>query len=184
MTAIRFLSALAILCSIPACYVEHESTIYVPAHPADEWEPEVPQYSIDSDATLGDIHPGVETGLYVEYASGGLWRLYATCGDVSTYGSCHWQVATIVNGGSFGGTEPDDLDADDQLFSDEIGAWLDAYTAGDIDGMFVQTTPGASLEIDAILDDDSAWEYVFWVSEGEAVYGAPTNPIELVPTEP
>ncbi len=186
MPAIPRLAALLLLATLPACYVGTE-TVYVEREPeyGSDYAPDddVPLLWIDSDAELVDFAPGEETGLFIEYASGGLWRLYATCGDLDL-GDCHWDVVTAVYGGSFVGTEPHDLEADDLLSSDDLGAWMDVFTGADFDGMYVQTTPGASLEVDALLAGEPAWDYVFWVSDGDVVYGAPNNPFELVPTDP
>ncbi len=185
MHQIPRLAALLLVATLPACYVGTE-TVYVEREPyyydSDD-EDEVPLLWIDSDAELAELAPGEETGLFIEYASGGLWRLYTTCGDLDL-GDCHWDVVTTVRGGSFVGTDPYDLEYEDLLSSDDLGAWFDAFTGADLDGMYVQTTPGASLEVDALLDGEPAWDYVFWVSDGEAVYGVPSNPFELLPTDP
>lgn len=187
MHAIRLLTALLVISSLPACYAETETVyVVVPEEGGSVGgvDEEYPRQAIDSDAELTDLAPGLETGLYVEYLSGGLWRLYTTCGDVELYGDCHWDVVTTVRDGEFFGVEPDGLEVGDWVDADAYGPWLDAYTGADFDGMFVQTTPGAGLLIDALLDGDDARDYLFWVSGGSAVYGATANPLELVPTIP
>jgi hypothetical protein len=179
------LPALALPFALSACVFPTE-TVYVERDPAEPVSDSVavPRRSIDTDAILTEIYPGYDTGLYIEYESGGLWYLYTTCSDVAVYGDCHWDVITTVNGGDFIGTTGDDLESSDLLTFDDFGPRYDVYTGEDFDGVFIQTTPGASLEVDVLLDDDYAWDEVFWVSDGVAVIGPPSNPFELVPTEP
>src|SRR5690606_41867852 len=51
---------------------------------------EVPAAVIDTDATLADIEPGRGVGLFVEYASGGHWRVCVTCDTLESELGCQW----------------------------------------------------------------------------------------------
>jgi hypothetical protein len=59
---------------------------------------------------------------------------------------------------------------------------LVARTGKDFDGFSFQTDPGAAVQIDALLDDAPGNRYLFWVGDGALHSGAPSNPIDLVPS--
>ena len=54
-------------------------------------------------------------------------------------------------------------------------------TAYGVDGFTLYAEPGVVVRFEVYLDGCSANRYVYWVGEGAAHAGAPTNPIELVP---
>ena len=171
------------------CYVESE-TVYIQSdvdEPDDTYScttgiPVAATADIDADAAM-ETSPGVETGLYVEYLSGGLWIVYTTCGDVDLYGACEWDIATSVPDCAFVGAEGYELDGE-VVETDDLGAWATLYTDYGYDGLYIQTQPGASLQLDALLDGDYADSYIFWVEDGAVRSGAPMTPIEFVPDVP
>ena len=184
MNKLSILAPTVLIALLAGCYIEKSSS---PDEGDDYFAPpdDVRTLSIDSDATLTDVVPGAESGVYVEYSAGGLWFVSMTCGDLETYGPCTWDIVTTVLDGSFVGAEPYDLEAaEDELGADDLGAWVYTYTTTDTDGFYIQTTPGATLKVDVLLDELSAPEYLFWVGGGGVHQGAPSNPVELVPTEP
>jgi hypothetical protein len=142
--------------------------------------------SIDTDAELDSITAGSETGLFVEYQSGGRWRIYMVCDyDVSGV-PCEWDVIAAPRDGVIYELTGDGTDGEDLLTSDRLltQANLLTLTYSDFDGMFVDTNPGVAMVVDVFLDGGPAPDLVFWVSDGASNPGAPDNPIEFVPSAP
>ena len=171
------------------CYVESE-TVYIEPNDGPDSSyscatgiPVSATATIDADAAM-ETNPGTETGLYVEYLSGGLWIVYTTCGDVDEYGECEWDIATSVPDCAFVGAEGYELDPGETFETDDLGAWATLYTDYGYDGLYVQTQPGASLQLEALLDGQYAESYIFWVEDGAVRSGAPMTPIEFVPDAP
>lgn len=141
---------------------------------------------IDTDAELADIDPGREAGLFVEYQSGGRWRIYMVC-DYDAQGvPCEWDVIAAPSDGVIyelvgDGTDDEDVLTTDRAFSQ---AQLLTLTFSDFDGMLIDANPGASMIIDAFLDGGPAPDLVFWVSDDAVNPGAPANPVEFLPTSP
>jgi len=137
---------------------------------------------IDVDELL-DVEPGVGAGAFIEYESGGTYHVTTSC-DVEQGGSCYWDIVVtpLVDAAPLS-VSPVDLEADDSV---TLGAGnqmrLVAKTDDDFDGFSFQTEPGAAIEVDALLDDGAANRYLFWVGDGALHSGAPTNPIDLVPS--
>jgi hypothetical protein len=55
-------------------------------------------------------------------------------------------------------------------------------TGQDLDGFSFQTEPGAPIELDVLLDNGPGNRYLFWVGDGALHSGAPSNPIDLIPS--
>jgi hypothetical protein len=78
---------------------------------------------------------------------------------------------------------PLDLESEDSLTFGAGGQLrLEASTGKDFDGFSFQTDAGAAIRVDALLDDAPANPYLFWVGDGALRSGAPSNPIDLVPS--
>lgn len=141
--------------------------------------------AIDSDFALSSIHPGEEVGLFVEYQSGGTWHLFVTCDTKVSEYDCHWDVFTGVTAGRFHDPPREDgLEAADGLYWDGYGAWMTAVTSSGPDGFYMETSPGATVAVEAYLDGEDAHPLLFWIREGAVEPGAPTNPIKFKPTDP
>lgn len=154
---------------------------YDPPGPTD-----IESSTIDTDATIAEIEPGSGAGAFVEVQTGGKWRLYTACDtDLSGY-SCDWDVIITAS-----------VDADIESFEEEnleSSDWVDwegsdslrfiANNATDFDGFRFQATPGATMRVDVYLDAHPAHRYIYWVGDGGLHQGAPTNPIDLVPSAP
>ena len=175
---------------LSGCYVESD-TVYIAQSDGEDTPDETYDCTdgipvdtvatIEADAMM-ETSPGIGSGVYVEYMSGGLWFVYSTCGEVDVYGECEWYIATSVPGCDFVGAEGFDLDSGDALDTDELGTIALFYTDYDYDGLYIQTRPGASLQLEVELDGTPADQYLFWVDDGEVYTGVP--PIELVPDVP
>jgi hypothetical protein len=160
-----------------------------PASCADN--PETPlEASIDVDAKI-ETHAGQGAGVFLEYEKGGHWTLRTAC-DVSVAkesGPCAWDIiVTPQTGRSISNVVPQDLEAQ----TDSVGIFPDpkypdsyqfvAETSDDLDGFTFDTEPQTAIAVDTFLDGECAMPYVFWVGDGAAHLGAPSNPLVLVPT--
>jgi hypothetical protein len=142
----------------------------------------IEQATIDADQLL-DVEPGAGAGAFIEYESGGTYHVTTSC-DVEQGGSCFWDiVVTPLADAPLLGVSALDLESDDSV---TLGSGnqvrLVARTGSDFDGFSFQTDPGAAIEVDALLDDGAANRFLFWVGDGALHSGAPTNPIDLVPS--
>jgi hypothetical protein len=137
---------------------------------------------IDTDQTL-DFESGKGAGIFVEYESGGTYHVTTSC-DVDQ-GDCFWDIIAMpLDRAEVKSVAPADLESDDSVtFGAGNQVRLAAYTLSDFDGFTLKTEPGAALEIDALLDDLPGNRYVFWVGDGALRSGAPSNPMDLVPSE-
>lgn len=142
----------------------------------------IEQATIDVDQLL-DAEPGEGAGAFIEYESGGNYHVTTSC-DVASGVDCLWDiVVTPLNGAPIFTISPFDLETDDSLTFGEVNRLrLIAYTGDDFDGFDFQTEPGAAIEVDAFLDDGAANKFLFWVGDGAVHNGAPSNPVDLVPS--
>ncbi len=138
--------------------------------------------TIDTDQLL-DVAPGAGAGAFIEYDTGGTYHVTTSC-DVGQGNACNWDIiVTPLDNAALLGVAPIDLESDDSV---TIGSGnqvrLVALTGRDFDGFTVQTDPGAAIELDALLDNGAANRYLFWVGDGALHSGAPSNPVDLVPS--
>lgn len=156
-----------------------------PGEPAPAPAPTGPieQAMIDADQFL-DVEPGEGAGAFVEYEKGGTYHVTTSC-EVKSGVDCLWDiVVTPLDGAPITTIAPFDLEKDDTLTFGEVNRLrLIAYTADDFDGFSFQTDPGATLEVDVFLDDKAGNQFLFWVGDGALRSGAPSNPVDLVPSE-
>ena len=144
--------------------------------------PNVEEAIIDTDQLL-EIEPGDGAGAFIEYETGGIYHITTSC-DVGEGGDCYWDiVVTPLGGATVLSLAPYDLESEDSI---TLGSGnqlrMVARTGQDLDGFSFQTEPGASIELDALLDEGPGNRYLFWVGDGALHSGAPSNPINLVPS--
>jgi hypothetical protein len=142
---------------------------------------------IDAGAVI-TAEPGEGVGLFVEYQAGGLWRLWTSCDTNYSNAVCAFDIVVSVDTSSeliaITGEELEGLD-EAGIFDGEQGAgYFLAETDSNMDGMTVETTPGAILRVDLILDGQPEARFIYWYGEGVLHQGAPTNPIDFEPSEP
>jgi hypothetical protein len=142
----------------------------------------VEEAAIDTDQLL-EIQPGDGAGAFIEYETGGFYHVTTSC-DVGQGGDCYWDiVVTPLADAALLSVSPFDLEGDDSVV---LGSGnqvrLVAKTGKDLDGFSFQTDPGAAIEVDALLDNAAGNRYLFWVGDGALHGGAPSNPIDLVPS--
>jgi len=148
------------------------------------------QTSIDTNAeveTQIDVLPGESAGVFVNYAAGGHWSLRTTCDTLKNNAPCAWDIVlTPEDGRSITNVKGEDLEAG----SDSVRIYPDyprsyqflAQTSADMDGITFDTEPQTAIQVDVFLDDACALPYFFWIGDGAAHTGAPSNPLVLIPT--
>jgi hypothetical protein len=143
----------------------------------------IEEATIDADELL-DVDAGVGAGTFVEYEGGGSYHVTTSC-DADSGSDCLWDIVVQPLTGPIISAAPTDLEDDDNL-SFGAGEQLRLYasTGLDFDGFTVQTEPGAGLSVDVLLDNACGNRYLFWVGDGALHSGAPSNPIELIPSAP
>ncbi|MCC6217085.1 MAG: hypothetical protein IT376_19660 [Polyangiaceae bacterium] len=140
---------------------------------------------IDADATLVDVEPGQGAGFFIEYEAGGTWRFRAACDTAISGYACLWDViVSPVESPALLGFSTDALDASDSLLWEAGGVRMIASTGMEIDSFTVSAPPGEALRFDVYLDDQPAPRFVYWVGDGALNAGAPSNPVDLVPSAP
>lgn len=149
-------------------------------------EPEL--VTIDADATLS-ADPGAGVGVFVEYTTGGHWRVFTTCDyDTPTNPgyACHYDVfATVLDeGAAIKNVEGEELEGKDAiaLRSDGVVHMYTENTVG-LNGMAFDTPPGATVELEVYLDGEADPHLLYWVGKDVLHRGAPTDPLDFQPTE-
>lgn len=145
----------------------------------------VRQGTLDADGLI-DVDPAEGVGVFVEYSAGGHWHVFTSCDSNVSRHDCLFDVVVHATGpNGILGASGDSLEDDDSvsLFGSD-GVQMVSYTDYDFDGFYVDTDPGAGLSVDALLDDQCAATYVYWVDQQAVHAGAPSTPFELVPSAP
>jgi hypothetical protein len=143
---------------------------------------DIEQSTIDTDELL-DVEAGVGAGAFIEYEAGGTYRVTTAC-DADNGGDCYWDIVVRPLDGALISAGPIDLESEDSLGFGGDELRMIAFTGRDFDGFTVQTEAGAGLEVDALLDSSCGNRYLFWVGDGALHSGAPSNPIDLIPSAP
>jgi hypothetical protein len=145
---------------------------------------EIAQAAIDTGAALASV-AGQGAGTLVEYEGAGKWRVHLACDTALSSERCLWDIfIQPLDGARIRNVSQEGLDGEDAFDWDGEGARLIAVTGNDSDGLVLETDPGAGLRVDVLLDDAPGNEFIYWIGGGAIHRGAPTNPIDLVPTEP
>ena len=145
---------------------------------------EIAQAAIDTGAALASA-PGQGAGAMVEYEGAGKWRVHLACDTALSSDRCRWDVFIEPLGAArIRNVSSEELEGDDAFDWDGQGARIIATTGTDIDTLLLEADPGTGLRVDVLLDDAPANEFIYWIGGGAIHRGAPTNPIDLLPTEP
>ncbi|MDI3287692.1 hypothetical protein [Polyangium sp. 15x6] len=148
---------------------------------------EVPmEMSIETDVQL-DAIPGDGVGVFVEYYSSGVYRVWTTC-DTSFSGAvCPIDIFMSVDTSStIDAITTDDLEGADHVNINEAAGTVDMHvdTGVDYDAIEISTTPGAILRLEVLIDGVPQPRFVYWFGNGVLHDGAPTSPVDFVPTVP
>jgi hypothetical protein len=189
----RFRSRAMMACLATAgaagCAVESQPSVVYVADPPPETglAPQTPtEAPIDTDQTL-TATPGEGTGVFVEYAHGGHWRVWATC-DTKTSGQpCSFVLgASSVDGSALSNLRAEGLFDGGTLQMDGPNAVsLSTQTTTAIDAVDFDATPGTAVEVFYTLEGlGYDPHYLYWIGGGILHNGAPTNPLRLTPSAP
>ncbi len=139
---------------------------------------------VDTGGTLVTT-PGNGIGVYVEYQTGGLWRISWTCDTALTSLSCNFVVDASVTVGAITSPEGDGLEAGDSLSQagpQQIEA-VTTTTTG-VDAMLFDATPGAAITLTVTLNAPVSFFFVQDNQVNGGYKGALTNPLMLQPSSP
>jgi hypothetical protein len=147
--------------------------------PAEELLTEV---AIQPDRTL-EAAPGEGVGIFVEYYSGGKWRIWTTCDTFSSKQVCKFQIlASTVRTEHLRTYATEDVEGFDEV--QDLGGGmvqLIADTDSDTDTLVLEVEDGQPLEVEVYIDGQSAQPFVYWVSDDLIHAGAPDNPVRFLP---
>ncbi len=139
--------------------------------------------TIDADHIL-HTELGYGAGLFVEYVSGGLWRLWTSCDTLNTGTLCDYDVE-VVSHEPIDTIESLDLEGYDHIDSVSSSSLrFAAVTGSHTDGVEFTTTAGALVEIRLLLDGAPAPEYFVWYGNGYVHDGALGLPVVFQPDQP
>ncbi|APR77771.1 Hypothetical protein A7982_03118 [Minicystis rosea] len=154
-----------------------------PAPPSDTPSQEI----VDTGASL-QVAAGQGAGLFVEYHGDGAWDVYTSCDTDLTNRPCLFDVIiSSASGGSIAAPTLHDAEPVDAIELRADGSFrITTGTASRLDGVTFTTDPGASIEIDMLLDGQAQPTFIHWSRDGVAVHGdeTTTNPVDFTPTLP
>ena len=139
--------------------------------------------TIDADQILHtDLGQGV--GLFVEYSTGGGWRLWTSCDTLISDATCRFDAHAVgdadlshVTAVGLGEGDSVELGAANEL-------WFYAETGTEADAVEFASTPGSSVEVELWLDGAIHPDYLYWVGDGVVHEGAPDSPVVFEPNAP
>lgn len=145
-----------------------------------------PSMVIDPSTVLG---PMGGAGAFIEYAPGGHWRIWTACDTARTQQACGWYVtAQTVDGSAIGNVQGESLEPVDRAYvACGNQAVLDAVTTNDTDGIDFDAAPGVGVQVYVYLEGQLHPEMIMWAdgsASGVIRQGAPTDPIDIVPSSP
>jgi len=172
---------------ISGCFVESSShsggKTMPPDNPAHVLDTNPRTVAIEPDKAL-EATPGDGVGVFVEYATGGHWRVWTSCDTNTSKAVCNFNAfLTVEGGGQISNVQGEDLETDDLAQLDTSGGsvHLDVRTSSEFDGMTFDATPGAKVELEVYLDNDPDPRIVYWFGDNVLHQGAPTDPIDFAP---
>ena len=148
-------------------------------------ELEVFEVEIDTDEQI-DVDPGVGAGAFLEYRSGGRWELFTTCDTLISDYLCDYDIfVSVPLGQELERVRGLELERSDEIAHLERGVMrLLLLTGTDFDRVSFRAPPGETLRMDVLIDGIVDPEIVFWNGYGALQFAAPSNPLDLTPSEP
>jgi hypothetical protein len=155
----------------------------------DDPPPLVRDAVVDTGTTLTEP-PGTGAGVFVEYQPGGHWHLWWTCDTKLSGLPCTFYVDAIASTGAITNVTGDQLESDDSIStpaSDEVSLTTDTTTG--VDGVFFDTTPGATINLLQQIGSTQDGTFFLWGATGGGVEGGgdPPNvadPLNFTPSSP
>lgn len=152
-----------------------------PSTPADS----IVDVSIQPDRVL-EATPGEGVGIFVEYMSGGKWRIWTTCDTFSSKQVCAFDIfAATTRAEHLRAYASENLEGFDEVKDLGDGmVQLVADTDSDTDALILELEEYQPLELEVYIDGQSAQPFVYWVSDDVIHAGAPDNPVRFTPQQP
>jgi hypothetical protein len=147
--------------------------------------PEVAQVSVQPGAPKVSP-PGGGVGLFVQYDTGGHWRLLTNCDTAISGASCAFDVTvSAVVGVKIDNVKGLSLGPTDSFvqFGDGSVNLVTNTTFGS-EGLAFDANPGATIRLQVLVDGLPKPTLIHVVSQGGQFDGVPTNPIDLHPEAP
>ncbi len=184
----RVLAACAGVVALSGCIIvdsesDRDDTVIVDPGPA-PIEPML--MSIETDIAL-DAVPGDGVGVFVEYYAGGKYRIWTTCDTNFSKAFCPFDIFTSVDSASnIISVGQENLEGFDKFSVNEAAGTVDIRfeTDNDFDAVEINVTPGAILRVEAFIDGQARPNFVYWFGNGVLHQGAPTSPVDFVPSKP
>lgn len=170
--ALLLVTGLASLLS--ACTTTNDG--YVPI--ADVPPTNVLTVDIDTGAQIA-LDPGKGVGLAVQYLGSGTWTIETACDTTQSGFTCAWDlVASLQSPFQLSSTDAPALRIDPGAYR----IVLPAQSASDL--VTLSSPPGEALELDVVFDQVHDASMVSWTTGGAIKTGAPSNPVNFLPTTP
>jgi hypothetical protein len=138
---------------------------------------------IDTGSTL-NLDPGKGAGVTAEYLGDGAWRIATACDTTYSGYACQWDVMAIALDGSIARFAPEGHERNDVLdwgtSPDGDAVRLVASNDYDIDAFTLDVTPGATVSIDVLLDNQCGGQLLSWLEHDRVMYGN-TQATDLTP---
>lgn len=142
----------------------------------------VAEVAIQPDQVL-NAAPGEGVGIFVEYMTGGKWRIWTTCDTFTSKQVCSFQIFASTRRAehlrAYALEEAEGFDEVTDLGDGTIQ--LIADTDSDIDALVLEVEDTQPIELEVYIDGQNAQPFVYWVSDGVIHAGAPDNPVAFVP---
>jgi hypothetical protein len=139
---------------------------------------------VDTGGTLLTT-PGNGIGVYVEYQTGGHWRVSWTCDTSLTSLSCSFIVDASVTAGTIASTGTEGLNPDDSV-SQASARQIEAVTTTTtgVDAILFDTNPGEAITVTVSLNAPVSFFFVQDNLVNGGYKGVLTNPLIFQPSTP
>ncbi len=129
---------------------------------------------------------GEGAGVFVELRGDGDWAVTTACDTKVTYLTCTWDVLIEARGATIDSAKaPPGREGGAVITLASGKAELHAASTSTNDGvLFHVTDPAAAVRVEAWLDGRADPRVFYWTGPDVIHEGAPSNPVDFVPTAP
>ncbi len=141
---------------------------------------------VDPNVTM-TANPGDGVGVFTEYATGGHWHVWWTCDTNKTGQSCSFDVKISVPDNSIANVKGSGLQTGDTLSTSTAPLEAVTTTSTGTAGVNFDTTPGATVTLDAAIGGIHDGSFLFFVQKGQingGFTGTLTDPLMLEGASP